>query len=118
MALLTINGVEVATPSKFDIIISTWEGENANRNANGQMVHDYICTKEKIELSWNKLTEEQMIEITGLITQKNFNVTYYSPRLGDRENVSMYAGDFKVSMRSAVQGDRKWGSITVNFIEN
>ena len=53
--MLKINGVAVATPKTFEVIISDLDGES-NRNTNGDLIRDRIAVKRKLNcFSYNSI---------------------------------------------------------------
>ena len=118
MAILKINNIEVAEPSSIDWTNQQWEGENAGRNANGVMIHDYIAHKDALDITWDKLTEEEFNKMFSLTRGKNFNLKYYEPYSATQVTKNMYAGDYKSTHYSSISGKNVWISFSVSFIEN
>lgn len=117
MALLTINGVAVKTPSKFSVTTSDLDGETT-RNAKGELIRDRIAVKKKLECEWPPLTQSEMSTLLGAVTNVFFTVTYLDPHLGETTR-TMYVGDRSAPMYryGNGRGDILWESVKMNFIE-
>lgn len=117
MALLSINGVDVVTPSKFSVTVSDFDGETT-RNAKGELVRDRIGVKRKLDCEWPPLTQSQMSTLLSAVTNVFFTVTYLDPQDGESTR-TMYVGDRSAPMYRYGSGgsDILWENVKMNFIE-
>ena len=116
MYMLKVDGVTVPTPSGYSS--DMMEISHAERNAVGTMVKDFIAMKNKLNVSWKMLTQEQL-KILGVIKRKpSFILEYYSMETGKMEFGNYYVGDLKANAMRFKDGEvDKWLDITMNFIE-
>lgn len=93
MAFLTIGGVEVAAPTKFNVNLQDLDSEDSGRNKlTGKMARARIGTYAKIELEWNNLNKDECTAILNAISSTFFAVSYIDPKRGRRTR-NFYAGD-------------------------
>lgn len=93
MAFLTIGGVEVAAPTKFNVNLQDLDSEDSGRNKlTGKMARARIGTFAKIELEWNNLNKNECTAILNSISSTFFSVSYVDPKRGRRTS-TFYAGD-------------------------
>jgi hypothetical protein len=98
MALVTIDGVDLLTPSDFGVGIM--DLSKAERNANGTMIIERIATKRKLELAYSYLTGAALSNILNAVEPVFFNVTYLDPKTNGMRTGSFYCGDRSVGMLS------------------
>ncbi|MEG2291605.1 MAG: DUF6711 family protein [Clostridium sp.] len=115
MELIKINGVEIPTPSTYQIGIQ--DISNAERNANGTMIIERIATKRKIELSWNLLDRTKASILLNAVSQIFFEVQYVDPEDNGIKTGTFYCGDRTIPMITFVKGVPKYKGITFNIIE-
>lgn len=112
--MITINGVELPTPSDYRVGIN--DIVKAERNARGRMIIERITTKRKLELSWKYLTENQLSLVLGAVSPITFTVTYPDPT-GGRQSASFYSGDKSIGAMDFLNGVIRWKDIKFNLIE-
>lgn len=115
MSLIKINGVEIPTPSSYDVGIQ--DISNAERNAIGTMIIERIATKRKLELSWGVLTKEETSYLLNAVSPVFFNVEYIDPQTGGVKSGTFYCGDRTVPMITFVNGVPKYRDVKFNIIE-
>lgn len=115
MAMLTVDGTAVPTPSTYDFSIQ--DISEATRVASGKIVIDRIDTKVKLTMSWNYITKEDLAEFLTLIEVVTFQVTYHDPRTDSFQTREFYVGDRKMGMFRYKDGVPVWKSVSFNFIE-
>lgn len=113
---LSINGVTIKTPQKFQVDIQAIDGESG-RNANGDMIRDYITTKRKIELSWGPLSDKEIAPILKSVMSPFFSVTYPDPMDGSMATRTFYVGDRSIPAYSWHDKLPKWEGLSMNFVE-
>lgn len=116
MALLNINGVDVKTPSKFQVDVSDIDGETT-RNAKGELVRDRIAVKRKLNCTFPPMTQAEMSTLLNAVSDIFFTVTYLDPMSGVQTK-TMYVGDRSAPMfRYGTGSNVMWESLSMNFIE-
>jgi hypothetical protein len=117
MALLTINGVALKTPSEFNVTVSDID-YNTTRNAKGDLIRDRIGVKRKLDLSFPPMTQTELTTLLNATSAVFFNVTYQDPILG-MTTKEMYVGDRKMPLYRYGNGttDLLWEGLSMNFIE-
>lgn len=113
--MLKINGVAIATPKSYEVIVQDLDGET-NRNANGDLVRDRISVKRKIQLEWPPLTQSEISTLLTAVSSVFFTVTFPDPQLGVITR-TMYVGDRTSQAYSCINGIVKWSGLKMNFIE-
>ena len=116
MSLLSINGVVVATPSKFKCDIADIDGDTT-RNARGEMVRNRVAVKRKLSLEWPPLTDAEISRLLQAVQAVFFTVTYPDPMTGAQATRTFYVGDRSAPAYSWASGLPKWEGLTMNFIE-
>lgn len=112
--MLKVNGVAIATPSVFKVVISDLDGES-NRNANGELLRDRIAVKRKLECEWPLLTTSEASTLLQAVQDVFFTVTYPDPMVGGNTTKTFYVGDRSAPMYNFTLN--KWQNIAMNFIE-
>lgn len=116
MAMLKVNGVDIATPKSFGFNVMDLDGES-NRNAKGELIRDRIAVKRKLECEWPPLTMAQASSLLSAVSAVFFTVTYPDAMLGAVTTKTFYVGDRSVPMLKATNGVYMWESIKMDFIE-
>ena len=117
MAILTINGVAVATPKTLSVTISDLSSSESGRTLAGKMQKDVIAKKITLDLEWPCLEWD---DASNLLTEIEKNV-FMSVRYPDPKEKYvtkiMYVGDRKAPALSLVNGKEKWEGISFTLIE-
>ncbi len=113
--MIKINGVQIPTPSTYQIGI--YDLSRAERNAAGTIVIDRIATKRKIELTWRYLTREQLSKLLTLVSPVFFEVEYTDPQSNEIEKGIFYCGDRLVQAFDYKNGRIRYKDIRFNIIE-
>ncbi len=92
-ALVTVAGVELPEPSKYEGTTATLV--DSARNVEGRVIGSVIRNDvAKIEMSWRYLTAQQWANILSLFTTSFYNnVTFFNQSTGGYETREMYVGD-------------------------
>lgn len=118
MALLTVDGVALREPSKYDISYKDLDSDNSYTSETGVLVRDMIRSNQvTISVSWDRLTESELKSILSAISGKeSFSLAYF-----DFLSMETKTGKFYASDRGATgKRVRKIGglfSISFNIIE-
>ena len=118
MAVLTINGVAVATPKVLSVTISDLSSEETGRTLSGKMQKDVVAKKTTLDLEWPCL---DWAETSQLLTELENNifmsVRYPDPKLGSYVTKTMYVGDRIAPALMLENGKEKWEGISFTLIE-
>jgi hypothetical protein len=115
MALVSIGGVALPTPTEFQVGIM--DISKAERNANGNMIIERIATKRKLFLTYSYLTSSELALILQKTAPAYYNVTYVDPQTNSVKTGSFYAGDRTAGMVDYINGVPRYKDFTVNLIE-
>lgn len=115
MALISIGGVDLPTPSDFQVSIA--DISKAERNANGTMVIERIATKRKIEISYRFLSRTDLATLLNAVDPVTFSVTYMDPKTNANRTATFYCGDRSVGMIDFVSSVPRYKDIKFNLIE-
>lgn len=115
MALISINGVDIPTPS--DLQVGIMDLSKAERNANGTMIIERIATKRKLEISYSYLSSTDLSSVLNAIDPVFFNVTYMDPQTDSMRTGSFYSGDRNCGMLSFTNGVPRYKDVKFNLIE-
>jgi hypothetical protein len=115
MALISISGVDLPTPTEFSVGIM--DLSKAERNAKGRMIIERIATKRKLEIAYAYLTASEMSEILNLIAPVYYNVTYLDPQTGGNKTASFYCGDRNIGMLDFINGVPRYKDVKFDLIE-
>ena len=117
MAMITIDGVDLPSPSVFKIPRSDLDSSDTGRNELGVLQRDRIRQGiYKIELEWKGINSSELHLIESAIEPAELNVTFPTPT--GMQIKKMYAGDRNVEMVSYNDDYNKiiW-NISFNLIE-
>lgn len=119
--LLSINGVAIPTPSKFNITYNDLDSEETGRSLDGNLHRDVIGTNFRtIDLEWKTMERDDLRKLLNALSKKTFPVTYYDPIKDTMVTKTMYAGNRKVDMYNYVLGENGgpiWLDISVSLIQ-
>lgn len=97
MAMIKIDGVDLPSPSKFDLPEMDLDSSDSNRDELGYLHRDRIRQGVyKIELEWKGINNTQLNLIETAIKPVQIDVTF--PTSEGMKTKVMYAGDRKRSM--------------------
>lgn len=114
--MISINGVEISTPSIFQV--GVMDITKSERNANGTMIIEKITTKRKLELSYNYLSQyDTSTLLTAIGVSVTFGVTYPDPVTGTNRTGTFYSGDRTIGMIDFQGGIARYKDIKFNFVE-
>lgn len=115
MALISIGGVELPTPSDYGVGVQ--DISKAERNAQGTMIIERITTKKTLELNYSYLDSSDLSKILKAVSPTFFNVTYLDPVTNTQMTSSFYCGDRSVSLISFTNGVPKYKDMKFTLIE-
>lgn len=115
MALVTINGVALPTPSDYQI--GVMDITQAERNAMGTMIIERIAQKRKLQLSWKYLNGTLLAQIFTAVNPVFFDVTYLDPLTNTYKTGSFYCGDRSTGMIDFLNSVPRYKDVQFNLIE-
>ena len=111
--LIKIDNVKIPAVVKY-IVGRNKLWKDAERNMNGDVRATLIGIFPKIELEIGYTTQEQMAQLTQLLDQDYFSVTWFDVRVGTTCTANYYAGDYAPELFSKSRGLYK--PFSVNLI--
>lgn len=117
MAILTINNVDMPSPSELHINIFD-VGDFSRRDMAGDAVADRLALKRELSLTWARLSGAQLATLLGAINAGVFfTATYPDPATGEAR-----AGDFRAVSRTAearraADGEICWANVEITLEE-
>ena len=115
MALLTINGVDVPTPSELQV--GWMDISKAERNANGLMIIERIATKRKLEVKYAYITAQDLQTVLTAVAPAFYNVTYLNGQTNSFQTGSFYCGDRNVGFIDYIDGVPRYKEFSFSLIE-
>ena len=127
--LLTIDGVELPNPSKYDMTYSDLDSENSYTSEAGYLVRDMVRSNHvTIDVSWDKLKPKQTKLILGAVSGKSsFKLRYLDKKTnsfieeGAKDNNGVtrkfYATDRKSGVIKAFSLANGYDSLSFQIIE-
>lgn len=116
MAILTIAGVAVKSPTTLEVEIQDIDKES-ERNANGTMQRTRVATKRKLNVEWGALTNAEISKILNAVKDVFFTVTYPDPMTGKNATKTFYVGDRSAPVYRIKSGVPVWEGLKANLIE-
>lgn len=114
---LSFNGVEYPAPTDYKVDFEPIV--DAQRNANGDMILEYIAEKRRLNLQWKRLNGEYYQKI--LQSRKGANITgslsFFDPSEGMVVEMKAYASPVTAPLIRYEDGLQMWENVSVNFIE-
>lgn len=116
MALFTIGGIAVQTPTDFSSTIN--DISKANRNSQGNIIIERIATKQTLTMGYAYLDQTQLKNILQAISPITFTVTYPDPTTATtRAPTLFYCGDRSMGMVDFLAGVPRYKDLKFTLIE-
>jgi hypothetical protein len=115
LALLTIGGKAMPTPTEYSVGIA--DISKAQRNANGTMIIERITSKKTIKVSYSFITSADLKTVLGAVAPTYYNVTYLDPSLDAYVTSSFYCGDRNIGMMDYIDGVARYKDFSFDLIE-
>jgi hypothetical protein len=115
LALITISGIAIPTPTEYEI--GVMDISKAERNANGTMIIERITTKKKISIKYAVLWGHELASILKAITPTFYDVTYLDPVTNTYRTSSFYCGDRNMGMIHIYDGEPRYKDLAFDLIE-
>ncbi len=117
MAIITVNGANMPSPSALKVTIFD-VASSADRNASGMVVMDRVGIKRKLEMTWAHLTPEQLSMLLDAVSANVFfTAGYPDPQTAAIRTMICYCGDRSVGVQRMVNGAPVWTNVSMNWIE-
>ena len=120
MAILQINGVNVADPMTLTWDIYDLDSEDgAGRNQLGEMFRDRVAVKRKLNCTWPPMEPQEMAVLLQQMDDVFFTVRYPDAHDGAYREGTFYVGDRSTPMFMWNNEKQKflWEGLSANFIE-
>lgn len=118
MALLTVDGVELREPSKYDITYKDLDSDNSYTSETGILNRDMIRSNQHtISVGWDRLTVDEMKTILQAVSGKSeFQLTYFDYYTMSYQTGRFYAND-RQGVGKKVRKIRGLFSLSFNITE-
>lgn len=115
MAMLTVNGQAVPSPSQMKVAVFEALG-GVNRNAAGNAVMDLSAVKRRLELGWAHMSGEAL---AALLTAMNgfFEAVYPDPQTGEMRSMTCYCGERTSGVLRMQDGVPLWTDVKMTWTE-
>ena len=120
MAVLQINGIDIADPKTLTWDIYDLDGEEgAGRTQDGLMHRDRVAVKRKINCTWGPLELEEMSRLLKSMDDVFFTLRYPDAHDGMYREGEFYVGDRSTPLYMWNDAKQKylWEGLSANFIE-
>ena len=91
-------------------------GSDSGRNLNGDMVASLIGVFPKLVLQFRKLTKTELEVIIPILDSAFQSTTYYDPYKKASTTMVTYAGDYEITNKTVISGNRKNEGFSCSFI--
>ena len=115
MALVTISGVAIPTPTDFQV--GVMDISKAERNASGRMIIERIAVKRKLFFTYSYITAADAAKILRLVAPTYYDVTYFDPVANQMESATFYCGDRQLGFIDYQNGVPRYKDFNFNLIE-
>lgn len=114
--MLTVDGVDLPTPTSYTPDFE--ELSKAERNANGMMIKEVIAYKYKLNVTWKKLTQEELTILMNVKRKNFFSLEFIDMDTGRPVTGTFYAGTPTANAMEYKNGRiEHWLDVKMNFIE-
>ncbi|MEH7503293.1 DUF6711 family protein [Neobacillus drentensis] len=115
MALISVGGVDLPTPSDYGVGVQ--DISKAERNALGNMLIERITTKRTVDISYSYLDASDLSTILQAVSPTFFNLTYLDPVTNSNRTASFYCGDRSMGMISFINNVPRYKDLKFTLIE-
>lgn len=115
MAILVIDGVTLPAPSELQIGIM--DLSKAERNARGLMIIERIATKQKLEVSYEFITKDDLRKVLNSVAPIFFSVQYEDPLTGTNRTGTFYVGDRNIGVLDFRNGVPRYKDVSFSLVE-
>lgn len=117
MAMITVDGVAVKTPSAFSWGLQDVSDSASGRTLDALMHKNRIAQKRKISLSWNHPTPQEAAAILQAFNPEYVRVRYPDALSGTNETRTFYVGDRSAPMKIWTVRNKRYSQVSFDIIE-
>lgn len=117
MAMITVDGVEIKTPSSFSWGLQDVSDSASGRTQDALMHKNRISQKRKISLSWNYPTPAEASAILKAFNPEYVSVRYPDAMSGMDETRTFYVGDRTAPMKIWTINNKRYSQVSFDIIE-
>ena len=117
MAMITVDGVDVKTPSSFTWGLQDISASESGRTDDTIMHKNRVGQKRKISLQWNGTDRETTAKILQAFNPEYISVTYPDAMSGVDETRRFYVGDRTAPYKCWWAGNHRMESVSFDIIE-
>lgn len=114
------NGVDKPYPTSFSYNKAKLQtAESGRSELNGKMIKKDVGKTRSINMTWDRLTEEECYEIALIFEDDEGYITFADACLGSKTDSTWraYGGDFKADYLYSTQDEEYRYSVTLDIIE-
>lgn len=116
MAVLTVGGAAIPTPSELKVSIFE-VGSGGTRSASGKLVSDVVAVKRRLNLRWAHMTPVELGDLLGAVSGAFFEATYPDPVAAQARAAVFRAGESTVGVLRIQGGEPVWTDVSMEWIE-
>ena len=116
MAMLGVNGVDIAAPSAMKVTVFDVSPAQ-ERNAAGELVMDKLKQKRRLDLKWARLSGSDLAAILNAVGGGFFTVRYPDPMAGENVQISCCCGDRTIGILRMEGGVPVWTDVEMSWTE-
>ena len=117
MAVLTVNGAEMPSPSELKVEIFD-VGASGERSASGRLVVDRVAVKRRLRLKWAFLTPAQLGLLLGAVGQAAFfEVACPDPETGGAREMECACGERTAGVLMIRDDQPVWTNVEMEWLE-
>lgn len=115
--LITINGVQVASPDSYKVTIADLDASDT-RSGNGTLFRDRVAVKRTIEMSWLFLDAQKLSVLLTNVSSVFFPVIYLDPQTNGYKSGEFYVSDRNTGV-AILQSDGSyiWRDVSFSLVE-
>ena len=117
MAMISVGGVDLPAPSKFEWSIQDVSIGESGRDDTGYMYKGRVKSKRKIVLEWQGKDPATTKTILTAFRPEYVNVTYFDPLDGAMATRNFYTGDQKTPVKIWTSNDKIYETVAFDIIE-
>jgi hypothetical protein len=117
MAMISVGGVALPAPSKFEWSLQDVSIGESGRSDDGTMYKGRICQKRKIVLEWAGKTPSVIHQVLTAFNPEYINVTYFDPLDNATATREFYVGDRSAPVKIWTVNDKIYETLGFDIIE-
>lgn len=91
--MIKISGIDMPSPSKYNVILQDIDSENTSRTETGLLIRDRVrAGMYRIDITW-QVEHSQIKTIADALSPAMFSVNFYDPTTNSYPTKDMYCGD-------------------------